>query len=317
MAHQIESMFYVGETPWHGLGNKLTSAPTVEEAIKQAGLDWAVHTRPIFLADGREVPAMATVRATDGTILGVVGQRYQPLQNKDAFQWFDPLVSNGLVDLETAGSLNDGKRVWILARITQGSDLGIVGEDVIRKFILLSNSHDGTLAVRVGFVPIRVVCANTLAMAHDNAQSTLIRLKHSKAIVKNLEGLREIINVANQSFEATAEQFRLLASKQINVKDLHNYVKVVLGHEKTEDADLSSRAENSIQNVIQLFETGRGNTLPGVKGTVWAAYNAVTEYLTHDANDNADKRYNSLWFGGNAARNKTALERAVEYAKAA
>jgi phage/plasmid-like protein (TIGR03299 family) len=97
-----------------------------------------------------------------------------PLQNDQAFQFFDPFVSSGLVTLETAGSLREGKRVWILARIAENSDVGIVGDDIVRKYLLLSNSHDGTTAVRVGFTPIRVVCANTLAMAVRNGQSQLI-----------------------------------------------------------------------------------------------------------------------------------------------
>lgn len=340
MAHEIESMFYLGETPWHGLGKRVVEAPSVEEAIKQAGLDWRVLERPIYL--GPDAPAdnatpsdavtldkawyenpaqreglqitshKALLRATDGALLGVVGNRYQPLQNSEAFNFFNPFVEQGLVDLETAGSLRDGKRIWILARIKGDSDISIVGDDVVRKFILLSNSHDGTLAVRVGFTPVRVVCANTLAIAHHDGESSLIRLRHSRSLLQNLDALRDTINLANQSFEATAEQYRALAQRQINAADLHKYVKIVLGHEKTEDKDLSTRAENQIAEVVSLFESGRGNNLPGVRGTVWAAYNAVTEYLTHEAGKDAQKRYDSLWFGGNAQRNETALNEALK-----
>lgn len=319
MAHQIESMFFMGETPWHGLGNRVTEALTVEQAIKQAGLDWAVRKEEIQLkiAPDLYVPGFATVREINNKIdvLGVVGPRYTPLQNTEAFNFFNPLVESGLVTLETAGALCDGKKIWVMARINDNSDMAIVGDDMVRKFILLSNSHDGTTAVRCGFTPVRVVCANTLAMAHSNGESQLIRLRHSKSIVANLESLREVMNVANANFEATADQFRQLARKQISRVDLERYVKICL--EVNPDAkadDISTRKANQIADVISLFESGRGMDMKGVKGTVWAAYNAVTEYLTHNAGNNADSRYNSLWFGNGAVRNQVALTAAIALA---
>lgn len=314
MAHAIESMFFVGETPWHGLGNRVIEAPTTAEAIKQAGLDWSVARKPVFLADGRQAPAQATVRETDGAILGVVGPRYHVLQNAEAFSFFDPLVESKLVTLETAGALSDGKRVWIMARIAENSDARIVGDDIVRKFILLSNSHDGTCAVRVGFTPVRVVCANTLAMAHADKASALLRLKHTRGVAANLESLRDVINVANQSFDATADQFRALAARQINRKDLETYVKVVLGYGDVGNDDMSTRSINQVADVITLFEIGRGADLPGVRGTVWAAYNAVTEHLSHAVGTSADTRYASLWFGANATKNKMALDMAMRLA---
>lgn len=319
MAHQIESMFSVGETPWHGLGRVLENAPTVEEAIKLAGLDWAVRKQPIYLADGTKLEAaQATVRVNaDGTTkeLGVVSPRYTVLQNAESFGWFNPMVDSGLVTLETAGSLQDGARTWIMARVA-GSDMGIVRDDVVRKFILLSNSHDGSMAIRLGFVPVRVVCANTLAMAIQNGASQLIRLKHQKGAVATLESLREIMNLANQSFEATADQFRAIAARNVaNQKDLEKYIKICLEiNPELKDEDVSTRALNQVAEVVRLFQYGRGNDLPGVKGTYWAAYNAVTEWLSHTSGNNADTRYNSLWFGKSAERNKLALETAVALA---
>jgi phage/plasmid-like protein (TIGR03299 family) len=313
MAHLVENIFYVGDTPWHGLGQKIDEAPTVEAAIIAAGLDWTVDLKPVFLEDGTKIDsAQATVRSSDQSILGVVGTRYKPLQNKDAFAFFNPFVESGLCTLETGGSLSAGKKVWILARIG-GSDLPIVGDDVVRKFLLLSNSHDGTISVRVGFTPVRVVCANTLAMAHNNDASQLIRIRHGKNTLTDLENVREVINLANQTFEATAEQYRKLATKTVNSADLRKYIKVVLGITE-EDKDLSTRSANQILEVTCLFENGRGNNLIGVRGTAWAAYNAATEYLSHSAGRNADSRYNSLWFGENANRNQTALNEALKLA---
>src|SRR5262245_60129369 len=117
MAHAVESMFSVKETPWHGLGEVILDAPTIEEGIKLAGLDWGVETHPLYLADGREVPSRGMIRATDKSILGVVGPKYTPLQNTEAFGWFQPFIDAKSCHLTTAGSLNEGRRVWVMAEI--------------------------------------------------------------------------------------------------------------------------------------------------------------------------------------------------------
>jgi phage/plasmid-like protein (TIGR03299 family) len=318
MAHQVESMFYVGETPWHKLGTVLPEAPTIREAIVAAGLDWTVSTRALYLNQGDKMVAVddakAIVRDSDNSCLGVVGSRYVPLQNDVSFDFFQPFVDSKLVQLETAGSLQNGKKIWVLARIVdKGSDIQIAGDDVVRKFIMLSNSHDGSTAIRVGFTPVRIVCANTLKAAHNSDVSRLLRIRHTRNAQSALMDIQNAVDLINQEFSATAELYRSMASKQINKNDLKAYVKVVLGHTMADD-QLSTRAKNQIDRVISLFEYGRGNNLPGVKGTVWAAYNAVTEYLTHEATSDADKRYSSLWFGQNSARNELALNEAMKLA---
>ena len=116
MAHEIETIFYMNETPWHRLGTRVIDIPTADEAIVAAGLNWKVETKPLFLADGTQAPSKAVVRTSDNSILGVVGENYQPLQNEDAFKFFNPFVETGLATFETAGSLRQGKRVWILAK---------------------------------------------------------------------------------------------------------------------------------------------------------------------------------------------------------
>ena len=313
MAHEIESMFFVGETPWHGLGERLIEVPDTKTAIIKAGLDWSVKTVPLYTAEGVKVDSLGVQRESDGSILGVVGPRYTPLQNSEAFSFFDPFVESGLVQLETAGSLCSGGKIWILARIAENSDTEIIKGDAVRKFLMLSNSHDGTTAVRVGFTPVRIVCANTLRMAHDGS-SELIRVRHGLSVKANIDALRDTINIANRAFEATADQYRLLAQKQINAEDLEKYVKTVLGVKVDADGEISTRAQNQVDAVIQLFEGGRGQNIQGVSGTLWAAYNGVTEFLTHEAQGDATKRYQSLWFGQNAVRNQLALTEALKLA---
>jgi len=316
MAHELEiingeaQMFYRGEVPWHKLGRyidpqkKLTS----EEAIVAAGLNWNVQSKPLYLADGTLAPSNAIVREDNNKILGVVSDKYTPLQNSEAFKFFDPFIDSGEAQFETAGSLRDGKRIWALAKINK-DPLVIAGNDIVEKHILLSNSHDGTMAVRVGFTPIRVVCNNTLSMALQKGTSQLIRLKHTGNLHENLERVGEIMNLANQQFEATADQYRFLANKTVSSADLERFVKLVFTGPKYELLEKEGLKVNQqiIAKIIPLFEKGRGNDMREIKGTAWAAYNAVNEYLQYERGNNEDSRLDSMWFGDSATLNQKAL----------
>lgn len=324
MAHEIENMMYVGERPWHGLGKELPEAPNTADAIRLAGLDWTVRTEPLFLADGRKASHLATVRESDNAILGVVGPAYHPLQNVEAFSFFDPFVESGAAKLETAGSLRNGKRVWVLAKV--GHDVAVSGDDTVRRYLLLSNAHDGTLAARVGFTPTRVVCANTLAVAHDSKASQLLRIMHTKNIVENLEAVQEIVNLANATFEASLEQYKFLASREVNQKDLERYVRNVFGTKtsRTRSRDEEGkvvvqeldelRGEKILPIVTSLFESGLGQDLPGARGTWWGAYNAATEYITHQRGPDRERRLENAWYGQGAALNRRALDLATQLA---
>lgn len=318
MAHQLEvvngkaSTFYVGQTPWHGLGQALQSPPTVEEGLRAAGLDWKVGLKPLFTDDKQAVDHRATYRMDNGRILGVVGPWYHPLQNLDAFGWFQPFLDSGEAELHTGGCLQDGRKVWVLARMRR-EGMEIADGDTVERFILLSNSHDGTRAVRVGFTPIRVVCANTLALAHsDKEQSSLIRLLHTKGLQTSLDELRKTMNTANAAFEATAKQYRRLAKARVSQADLRRYVKVVLGVENTTDEDMPKPTLDKIERMLRNANEGRGNDM--VKGTLWAGYNGVTEYFGYEFGRSVDARLNSLWWGTNARLNQRALEVALTMA---
>jgi phage/plasmid-like protein (TIGR03299 family) len=326
LPHEIENMFYMGDAPWHKLGVKVETAPTMEQAVKLAGLDWNVSLVPLLTADtGKLVTHQAVQRDSDQSILGVVGPDYKPLQNTEAFKFFDVFLQSKECTLETAGSLREGKRVWIMTKLNRPDSVIVPqADDKVTKYLLLSNSHDGTLAIRVGFTPVRVVCANTLAMAHGSGSSQLLKVRHRGNVVETLERIKEIINVANQRFEATADQYRLLASKQINQAELEKYVKVVFAQKsilqtaEQEAGLVIPKEENTsrILNKIQpLFEHGKGNDLPGVAGTMWAAYNAVTEYIQYERGHSTTteaNRFDSTLFGTGQTLNKKALETAVD-----
>lgn len=314
MAHQVETIMFRGQTPWHGLGKYLSAPPTIEEGIRAAGLDWSVGLEPLRMADGRAVDHFATVRDTDGAILGVVGPQYRPLQNAEAFLWFQPFLDEGELELHTAGSLQHGRKVWVLARLLRPG-MEIAAGDVVKKYLLLSNSHDGSQAVRVGFTPIRVVCANTLSVAHHDTASQLLRVTHTRSVQATLDQIRDVVDTANECFDATAEQYRLLARCPISRADLRRYVRQVFGVAET--AEVGPRQAKIFAAIEGYFDRGPGANLPSVTGTVWIAYNAINEYLAYQRGRNQDTRLSSLWFGQAAQLDRRALALAIEFAMAA
>lgn len=322
MAHMIESndnMFSVGQTPWHKLGRVLDNPPTIADGILAADLNWQVATKPLYDAFGEKMPALATYRVDTNETLGVVGEKYTPLQNLEAFNFFQPFLDQKQASLETAGSLDGNRKVWVLAKINRDPSVIVQGDEV-DKYVLLSNSHDGTLAVRVGFTPIRVVCNNTLTLALNDKASQLLRVRHVGNVKGALDRIADVMNLADQQFEATADQYRLLASKQVNRADIEKYVKLVFAT-KTQLNDIAmgkdSNAGTRVQeHIVRLFESGRGNNMPGVRGTAWALYNAATEYIQYERGSDESTRLNQLWFGAGATLNKKALETAVILAAA-
>ena len=320
MPHEVEQMVSAGNIiPWHGLGNVIQEAPSIKRGIVLAGLDWKVGTKPLFTEDGVPVPARATYRDDTGAVLGVVGTRYEPLQNADAFEFYEPLIDSGLVTLETAGSLKGGRRIWVLGKINR-DPIVIVPQanDAIEQYILLSNSHDVVTAIRCGFTPIRVVCWNTLSWAHsfaarqDKAAGKLLRVRHTKNANRALQEIRDVMDLATATFSASAEQYRTLAAHDVSGEDLQRYVRVVWGH----DADDEDACKTVMPRIEELVECGAGNDVNGVRGTWWAAYNGVTEYLTHKRGKDGGKRLDSLWFGSGVNMNRRALEVGLDMATA-
>lgn len=318
MAHGLlenDTMFSVKEKPWHKLGTVVETAPTVKEAIKLAGLDWQVELKPIQTIEDEETETVkksthkAVMRKDTQDILGIVGASYHPLQNTEAFEWFEPFVENELATLETAGSLFNGKRVWILAKTKKEAD--VVNGDKVEGFILLSNSHDGSNAVRVGFTPIRVVCNNTLCYAEGHKLSQLIRVRHTQSVVENLQLVRDVMDTVNMQFISTIEQYKELTKKDISVEDLRKYVRQVFSSQKLEQiirdyearekAEIEAERKKLIERVEEIFE------LEPARKT-WNMYNAVNSYLNHDRCRNSELRLNSIWFGDSKQLDKKAFE---------
>lgn len=315
MAHEFESGMFVGEEAWHGLGTVLEDPPTVEEGIKTAGLDWTVLEKDIgwytFGEPGtNEINShKALVRDSDNSVLGVVGSSYKPLQNREAFAFFNPFLDQQDATLETAGALREGRTVFVLAKL-KGSEAEVLPGDPVNGYLLLYNSHDGTLAVGVQFTSVRVVCQNTLTFAINRGgrqDEACVKIRHTRGLKEALGAVQRAINIAGATFSASVEAYQELARKKLPVKGLENYVREVL---EFEDAEKTPKA---LAQIEERYYTGPGYDIPGVSGTYWGAFNAVTDWLDHHRGRSADSSLWSSWFG----ESKKIRQRAMDTALAA
>ena len=193
MSANVETMFSVRETPWHGLGRIVMDAPASREALELAGLDWQVESRNIYSGTGAMIPGYrANVRSTDEAVLGVVSDRYRIVQNEEAFQFTDDLLGEG-VTYETAGSLQGGKKVWMLAKLPEKY---IIAGDEVTPYLVFFNSHDGSSGVKVAMTPVRVVCQNTLNLALGTAKR-IWTARHTENVLLRVQDARETLQLAN------------------------------------------------------------------------------------------------------------------------
>lgn len=242
MSANVETMFFVGrEKPWHSLGTSVESAPTSEDAIRYAGLDWNVEQQPLFLGNGNKIPDnFANVRSSDGKFLGVVGNRYQIVQNTDAFAFTDALLGEG-VKYETAGSLKDGKVIWLLARMPE--TIQILGDEVA-PYLVFTNTHDGSGAVRVTMTNVRVVCNNTLNMALKGAKRVW-SARHTGSITSKLDDAMETLQFAHNYIEAQKETFEQLHKVKLSDTTVYSTIQnlIPIGE------DLSDRQRDNLKRV--------------------------------------------------------------------
>jgi len=325
------AMMYVGEVPWHRLGKRFETPPaSAEQAIQAAGLDWEVGLKPVYAADSRHFCAFPQYRATvrldkwgqpDCVHFGLVGADYTPLQNREALSFFDTLVAAKGITYETAGALGRGERVWILARVL-GDDIAVKGVDIVQKFLLLSNGHDGRTALQIRFTPVRVVCANTLSCALSFGQD-ILKVYHRPDIHRRVGQAQERVKCILDRFAELASHYEDFADKAMIGELLPNYLKEVFPDPKRRknESDLSyNRAVDEMNDLrkmgTRLFEEGRGNQTPPIRGTLWAAYNGVTELVDHHWEcDTPSQQLAFLWFGEGERIKLRAFDTAVEFSK--
>jgi phage/plasmid-like protein (TIGR03299 family) len=314
MAHNIDSMAYYGETPWHGLGTSIPLRANASQMIGAAGLDWKVTMRPI--PNVRTHPDRKTRRfhlvrlpRSSNEIevpLGVVGKVYRPLQNSEAFDFFDPIVGEKEAIFETAGALGNGERIWVLAKVP--GEIKVSSEDYCSKYLLLSNAHDGRGSVSVKFTPIRVVCQNTLMLALESGQKAH-KVRHSTHMQDRLQNVQELLRLTWQTFQKAEELFQLLATVKMDAKRLEEYLHAV--YPLTDQQRMAKKRPERWDSVVKLFESG-DYPLLHPSHTLWGAYNAVARYEDYRIarEDGADRRLNRVWFGKGADLKLRALQQA-------
>lgn len=275
MAANVETMFYVRETPWHGLGTRVQAALTSKEALIAAELNWKVRSEDLHLENGEIVAGYkANVRTSDQKVLGVVTDRYKIVQNEEAFAFTDALIGEG-VRYETAGSLFGGRKVWMLARMPH--EYMISGEH-ISPYLLFSNTHDGSGAVRVALTPIRVVCNNTLNLALQTAKRSW-SLVHKGKIQERLEEARNTLLMGEKYMDELGQEFELLRKKKMSDKQVEEYIQLLL--------PISDNASDLQQkNVKQLREDLKiryfdAPDLQNVGKNAYRFINAVSDFATH------------------------------------
>lgn len=302
MPANVNSMAYAGAVPWHGFGTRLTKRMTSEQALSAGGLDWEVKLTDVRAVkeDGKEIECeenRAVVRLDNDSVLGVVGTSYVPLQNKEAFGFFDTAITERKAIFETVGALGKGERVWMLAKV-EGSDFSVLPDDAIQPYLLLSHSHDGSSCVRAKFTPIRVVCQNTLRVALAKS-SDEIKIRHTGDVAGKIRSAGDILRVAGAMIDETKPIFIKMAQKQVTSKVAELYIRKSLQPSFSESKEASARLDTMVDSVAELMENGRGSDIKGVRGTAWGAYNAITEFIDHKrkVRGGEDNRIGSIWFG--------------------
>jgi len=314
MAHelgQFDHMMAVKEVPWHGLGTILPDLATAKEAIEAAHLDWEVHKRPLRYTyqneDGTFSPytvprSYTTVRSDTRQSLGIVGENYVPLQNREAFQFFDKVTQDpGGPKYVTAGSLRNGLKVWILARLP--NFIEVTDQDVVQLYLLLSNTHDGSRQVEMLYTPIRVVCANTLSLALSDRKNSRFRFRHVGNFADRIASAQDVLGIVRHDTETLTEAIDAMKKYEPSRDEVKDVVEKLF-------TPPSGRAEKTVQNerlrgrIIEIFDGHETVSMPGVRGTAWGLYNSITYYADHErparpsVHENARaERVMSNWYG--------------------
>lgn len=303
MPANVETMFYVREKPWHGLGTQVMEAPTSADALSLAGLDWTIEGRPIFSEDGTQIPGFkANTRTSDGAIMGIVSNKYQIVQNKDAFEFTDALIGEG-VTYETAGSLRGGKQIWLLGKMPERYIVG----DRFEPYICFTNTHDGTGAVKACMTPIRVVCNNTLNAALAGASRSW-STPHRGNVQSRLAEARETLALADIYMKQLAEKAEVMAEQKLSEAEAEHIISVMIALPQNATERMKRTAERTHDGIIACM---MAPDLVQFANTKWGFLNAVSDFVGHA--DPARKNANwqeSRW--GNIIEGHPLFDKAVK-----
>jgi len=318
MSANMETMMYNADNgkPWHKQGVSVDGLATAHEALEKSGLDWEVEKLPMTAQtpNGEQVVVpdnYANTRLSDNKVLGVVGERYRPLQNRDAFEFFDPIVDRDEAIYETAGSLKGGKQIWLLAKLPAHIRIGN-SDDLIEKYVMLTNSHDGSKPVIGKVTPIRVVCSNTLSLALSRGGDEF-RIRHTKTMMNKLQEAHKVLGLVNKVYEEVDTVFNRMADVQMNGNSINEYYNNVFNKGREEQ---STQMENTIMDVERLIDMGAGVDDPSfrkMRGSAWHIYNTVTEFVDHykEYSKKTDRSH-ALTFGTGATIKQRAYKEALK-----
>lgn len=336
MSDKVERMFYFGAVPWHGKGTKVETLLNLKDALRLGGLEWDVQTEPIYClttAD-RRGPTLfepgvdwtrvkqrkALVRGdlkpgNPDRVLGVVHQGFRPLQNREGAAVFDGLFGGGRRVYETGGCLREGKQVWLLAQLQR--DFEVVKNDRVECYALFANSHDGSISIRIRLTTVRVVCWNTLTMALSKRGKDELHFRHAHSLsaAELREQASRFFAEVEEATELTAARFRRLAARRASADGVTEFMNEWLPLPKRpERASRPVTLESYVERleevtarrekVMRLFVEGRGNDLPGVRGSYWALLNAVTEALDHPTGEDTVNPGDALFGPAMAAKQR-------------
>lgn len=344
MAHQIEKMAYVGDTPWHGLGNQLAQNQPIEVWAKQAGMDWRIESSNVsYMAQNERGQSIimpyeeqrVLYRSDTHVPLSVVSQRYQEVQPAEVLEFYRDLTEQSGFELETAGVLKGGKKFWALARTGQTSALK--GKDVSNGYILLATACDGTLATTAQFTSIRVVCNNTLAIALKGQSSStgMVKVPHSTKF--DAEKIKQQLGISVRVWNEHMYEMKQLSQRKVTQQEAAAYFDAVFNNTSlspTEQDDSiiqfyrnvaaqgsqSNKAENktepngrAMSKVMSMFNGhGRGAELSSAKDTAYGLLCSITEFADHERRAmSQDHRLDSAWFGAGAGLKQRGLEQAL------
>jgi len=312
MAHEIEVVngmerFVSTQPAWHGLGTIVQEALTAAEAIHLAGLDTTASLQDMYVQSSAgwvTVPDKhAVVREDDNRVLGVVGNNYEIIQNRDCFDFMDSLIGEGQAVYETAGSLRGGSRLFLTVKLPEAM---YIGPDKVEKYLLLSTSHDGSLALKVQWTPVRVVCANTLSVALGKKSTSSIAVRHTESYRDKITEARKVLQLTELYYARMEATFNQMLNTPLTTLRFSAVVDELFPKKEKD----STKAANDKKLILDLFHGGKGHE--NIQGTQWAAFNAITEFVDHHktvivqkGNDqNEIKMESAILTGGNGSRMK-------------
>ena len=312
MSHLVESMAYVGAMPWHKLGNSLEKGQSLDIWAEQAGLNWEINKSPVLFNKDNEGQSpqgnfddkSVLYRSDTGAPLFVVSQRYNVVQPREILDFYKDLTEISGFELETAGVLKGGKKIWALARTGQSTSLK--GNDVTNGYVLLATACDGSMATTAQFTSVRVVCNNTLAVSLFQEKENAIKIPHSTRF--DAKAVKKSLGISVSAWDDFMYQMKILSERPVSLREARDFYHAVFSSTQT----TGKTNERSMAKAIGLFEgNGRGSQLASAKNTAFGLLNSITEFVDHEKRaKSSDHRMDSAWFGQGASVKSKALNQA-------